>query len=131
MEILNKFKPVANKLIEKLSIMQKPLTVISFVYIALVIILIITWYYAWVWKTIKTGNPDLSSLLQFINTIIGPAAIACVTFIAGLYIDRDHDNIPDGLEKGENIVGSITAKFTGDSSRSGIGPGATTKSTKD
>ena len=99
---LDKIKEYANQILDKLITFQKPIAWVSGVYIAFILIVAITWYGAWWYKSLHSPSPDLSSLLQFINTIIGPTAIGLVTFIAGLFIDTNKNGIPDNIEKRNN-----------------------------
>lgn len=98
------FKNSLPGILEKIKSIKKPLILISCFYIGLLLILILTWYGAWWYISIKHGNPDLTSLSHFIDICIGSSAIAAVTFIAGLFIDLDGDGIPDIVEKGSNVI---------------------------
>lgn len=98
------FKNGLPGILEKIKNLKKPLILISCFYIGLLLVLILTWYGAWWYISLKHGTPDLSALSNFIAICIGSSAIAAVTFIAGLFIDLDGDGIPDVIEKGSNIV---------------------------
>ena len=76
--------------------------------------MILTWYGAWWYISIKHGTPDLSALSNFIAICIGSSAIAAVTFIAGLFIDLDGDGIPDVVEKGSNVIRTAKDITSGD-----------------
>lgn len=107
---------------------------ITRIYIGSVAILLLTWYGSWWYKTYSMGMPDLSSLQQFINTTVGSTFITFIAFIAGLFIDTNHNGVPDSIE-GKNKVGTGThcgSSSSGSSSGSsakvgGIGIGAATK----
>lgn len=98
------FKNSLPGVLEKIKNIKKPLILISCFYIGLLLVLILTWYGAWWYISIKHGTPDLSALSNFIAICIGSSAIAAVTFIAGLFIDLDGDGIPDVVEKGSNVI---------------------------
>lgn len=110
---------------------------ITRIYIGAVAILLLTWYGSWWYKTINMGSPDLTSLQQFINSTTNGTFLAFITFIAGLFIDTNKNNIPDALEKKPNSYGGSYNNCGGSSSSSsssspsakmgGVGPGATTK----
>lgn len=98
------FKNGLPGILEKIKNLKKPLILISCFYIGLLLVLILTWYGAWWYISLKHGTPDLSALSNFIAICIGSSAIAAVTFIAGLFIDLDGDGIPDVVEKGSNVI---------------------------
>ena len=108
------FKNSLPGILEKIKCIKKPLILISCFYIGLLLVLILTWYGAWWYVSIKHGNPDLSALSNFIAICIGSSAIAAVTFIAGLFIDLDGDGIPDVVEKGSNVIRAAKDIATGD-----------------
>lgn len=109
------FKNGLPGILEKIKNLKKPLILISCFYIGLLLVLILTWYGAWWYISIKHGSPDLSALSNFIAICIGSSAIAAVTFIAGLFIDLDGDGIPDVIEKGSNVIRTAKDVATGDS----------------
>ena len=108
------FKNSLPGILEKIKNIKKPLILISCFYIGLLLVLILTWYGAWWYISIKHGTPDLSALSNFIAICIGSSAIAAVTFIAGLFIDLDGDGIPDVVEKGSNVIRTAKDIATGD-----------------
>lgn len=108
------FKNGLPGILEKIKNLKKPLILISCFYIGLLLVLILTWYGAWWYISIKHGSPDLSALSNFIAICIGSSAIAAVTFIAGLFIDLDGDGIPDVIEKGSNVIRTAKDAATGD-----------------
>lgn len=120
---------------------NKAIKYITRIYIGAVAILLLTWYGSWWYKTITIGSPDLTSLQQFINCTTNGTFLAFITFIAGLFIDTNKNNIPDALEKKTTSYSSYnTTSYSRSSSTissssegtsktgGGIGPGATTKS---
>ena len=108
---------------------------ITRIYIGAVAILLLTWYGSWWYKTITMGSPDLTSLQQFINSTTNGTFLAFITFIAGLFIDTNKNNIPDALEKkpnnsyggSHNNCGGSSSPSSPSSKMGGVGPGATTK----
>lgn len=108
------FKNSLPGILEKIKCIKKPLILISCFYIGLLLVLILTWYGAWWYISLKHGTPDLSALSNFIAICIGSSAIAAVTFIAGLFIDLDGDGIPDVVEKGSNVIRAAKDVASGD-----------------
>lgn len=108
------FKNGLPGILEKIKNLKKPLILISCFYISLLLVLILTWYGAWWYISLKHGTPDLSALSNFIAICIGSSAIAAVTFIAGLFIDLDGDGIPDVVEKGSNVIRAAKDVASGD-----------------
>lgn len=108
------FKNGLPGILEKIKNLKKPLILISCFYIGLLLVLILTWYGAWWYISLKHGTPDLSALSNFIAICIGSSAIAAVTFIAGLFIDLDGDGIPDVVEKGSNVIRAAKDVASGD-----------------
>ena len=108
------FKNGLPGILEKIKNLKKPLILISCFYIGLLLVLILTWYGAWWYISLKHGTPDLSALSNFIAICIGSSAIAAVTFIAGLFIDLDGDGIPDVIEKGSNVIRAAKDVASGD-----------------
>lgn len=108
------FKNSLPGILEKIKRIKKPLILISCFYIGLLLVLILTWYGAWWYISLKHGTPDLSALSNFIAICIGSSAIAAVTFVAGLFIDLDGDGIPDVIEKSSNIMKTGRDIISGD-----------------
>lgn len=81
----------------KLNNMQKPIKWIVIGYFILVLLLVLTYYAAWLylWKADKAALPDL---LAIIKEMIGPAMIGFVSFIGGCLVDVNNNGIPDRLE---------------------------------
>ena len=46
-----------------------------------------------------TGKPDLQELRAFLHEIVSSPWIAMVGFIGQLFVDKDHNKVPDILEK--------------------------------
>lgn len=81
----------------KLNNMQKPIQWIVIGYFILVLLLVLTYYAAWLylWQGGKAALPDL---LAIIKEMIGPAMIGFVTFIGGCFVDLNNNGVPDRLE---------------------------------
>lgn len=81
----------------KLNNMQKPIQWIVIGYFILVLLLVLTYYIAWLylWQGDKAALPDL---LAIIKEMIGPAMIGFVTFIGGCFVDLNNNGVPDRLE---------------------------------
>mgnify|MGYP001085098465 CR=1 FL=1 len=81
----------------KLNNMQKPIQWIVIGYFILVLLLVLTYYIAWLylWQGGKAALPDL---LAIIKEMIGPAMIGFVTFIGGCFVDLNNNGVPDRLE---------------------------------
>ena len=81
----------------KLNNMQKPIQWIVIGYFILVLLLVLTYYAAWLylWQGGKAALPDL---LAIIKEMIGPAMIGFVTFIGGCFVDLNNNGVPNRLE---------------------------------
>lgn len=88
----------------KLNNMQKPIQWIVIGYFLIVLVLVLTYYAAWIylWQGDKAALPDL---LAIIKEMIGPAMIGFVTFIGGCFVDLNNNGVPDRLEE-NNKLGS-------------------------
>ena len=82
----------------KIGGVKKPILTIIYLYFALVALLVLTYYAAWIyqWHMDKIVMEDL---LDLIKEMIGTSMIAFITFIAGCLVDTDHDGVPDQFEK--------------------------------
>ena len=69
------------------------------VYFIAVILLVFTYYAAWLYMWLWLNKIVMSDLLALIREITGPAMVAFVTFIATSLVDKDGDGVPDNLEK--------------------------------
>ena len=72
----------------KLNNMQKPIQWIVIGYFILVLLLVLTYYAAWLylWQGGKAALPDLLAMIGF------------VTFIGGCFVDLNNNGVPDRLE---------------------------------
>ena len=102
--MLNKVKSCLPRITQiakvKIGSMKKPILTIVFSYFAIVALLVLTYYAAWLyqWHMDKIVMEDL---LDLIKEMIGTSMIAFITFIAGCLVDTDHDGVPDQFEEGE------------------------------
>ena len=107
-KIVDKAKNYLVKLTTKAMNIKTPIKWLIFLYLIGVTFIIVAWFSCWIYSGFMEGKPDLRLLLQFIQTIIGPAMVGFVTFIAGCFVDIDNDGIPDKFEsnrKENNIEG--------------------------
>lgn len=88
----------------KINTMQKPIKFVVIGYFVLVVILILTYYVAWLylWQGGKASLPDL---LAIIKEMVGPAMIAFVSFIGGCFVDLNNNGVPDQLENNNKNCG--------------------------
>ena len=77
---------------------EQPIKWVIASYFAVVLILIVTYYCAWVYLFLA-GKSTLAELLAILQETIGPAMIAFITFIAGCFVDLNDNGIPDKLEQ--------------------------------
>ena len=102
--MLNKIKSCLPRITQiakvKIGSIKKPILTIVFSYFAIVALLVLTYYAAWIyqWHMDKIVMEDL---LDLIKEMIGTSMIAFITFIAGCLVDTDHDGVPDQFEEGE------------------------------
>lgn len=68
-------------------------------YFIAVVLLILTYYAAWMYMWLWLDKIVMSDLLALIREVIGPAMVAFVTFIAASLVDKDGDGVPDKFEK--------------------------------
>lgn len=69
-------------------------------FLVLVVILVMTFYAAWVWFFYQ-GKAIMGDLLDLIDRVISPQMVAFITFITTCFVDRDNDGIPDRFENEE------------------------------
>ena len=68
-------------------------------YIMIIIISTLLYLIGWCIQWYITGQPDLQELRAFLHEIVSSPWIAMVGFIGQLFIDKNHDKVPDILEK--------------------------------
>nr|DAE14714.1 MAG TPA: corticosteroid 11-beta-dehydrogenase isozyme 1 [Myoviridae sp. ctAca11] len=66
-------------------------------YLLFVVLLLFTWYGAWMYAFYKTGASDLDALSKFIVIVLG--ATGFFGFIMACFVDKNHNGIPDQFEQ--------------------------------
>lgn len=94
-EYLSGFTRVFSK---KLGVMDGIIKVIIIGFLTVVVLLVATFYGAWLYLLIK-GKAMLGDLLNLIDRVISPQMVAFITFIATCFVDKDGNNIPDRFEE--------------------------------
>lgn len=84
---------------------EKPIKHVVIAYFALVVVLVFTYYAAWVYLFLE-DKTTLSDLLAIIQETVGASMIGFVTFIAGCFVDLNKNNIPDQFEEQERDRGA-------------------------
>lgn len=84
-----------------LSNMSKPITAVVVGYMVLLVVLILSYYLAWLYNALH-GTIALKDLYTIIHELTGTSMIACITFIGGCFVDIDDNGIPDAFEKNNN-----------------------------
>jgi hypothetical protein len=84
----------------KINAMSRPIKTVIVGYFLLVVVLVATYYIAWLYQW-HNGQIVMSDLLAVIKEMIGPAMIGFMTFIAGCFIDMNNNGIPDKFEEDE------------------------------
>lgn len=92
------FGKTIDTLKKKLNGMKKPIKTVIVGYFMLVVLLVVTYYSAWLYQSYN-GQIVMSDLLAVIKEMIGPAMIGFMTFIAGCFIDMNNNGIPDKFEE--------------------------------
>lgn len=99
----NKFKTYFDKYLNlakcRINNMQSPIRYMIISYLLLVILLISTYYGAWLYQAFFLNKIVMSDLLAIIREMIGTAMIGFITFIAGCFVDVNGNGIPDRFEK--------------------------------
>lgn len=85
---------------EKIGVMKRPIKWVVFSYFAMVALLVLTYYGAWLWLW-YIGKGALGDLLSIIKEMVGTSMVAFVTFIAGCMVDTNNNGVPDRFEKEE------------------------------
>lgn len=85
----------------KIEVMKRPVKWVVFSYFAMVALLVLTYYAAWLWLWYG-GSVVMGDLLAIIKEMVGASMVAFVTFIATCFVDKDGDGIPDRFEKKED-----------------------------
>lgn len=96
------FEKIKNLIISarnKVASMSPKIMAVIVGYFIAVVLLIFTYYAAWLYMWLWLDKIVMSDLLALIREITGPAMVAFVTFIATSLVDKDGDGVPDNLEK--------------------------------
>lgn len=86
------------KIKTSLSSIPTPVKWVALLYFALVVIVLLMFLCLFCYEY-STGEVKSKDLLPFLNIIIGSAFIGFITFIVGLCLDSNGNQIPDALEK--------------------------------
>lgn len=96
------FEKIKNLIVSarnKVASMSPKIMAVIVGYFIAVVLLIFTYYAAWLYMWLWLEKIVMSDLLALIREITGPAMVAFVTFIATSLVDKDGDGVPDNLEK--------------------------------
>lgn len=97
--MLEKIKNLIIGARNKVASMSPKIMAVIVGYFIAVILLVFTYYAAWLYMWLWLNKIVMSDLLALIREITGPAMVAFVTFIATSLVDKDGDGVPDNLEK--------------------------------
>lgn len=97
--MIDKVKNLIVSARNKVASMSPKIMAVIVGYFIAVVLLIFTYYAAWLYMWLWLDNIVMSDLLALIREITGPAMVAFVTFIATSLVDKDGDGVPDNLEK--------------------------------
>ena len=76
---------------------EKPIKYVVLFYFAIVLLLLITYYAAWLYLFLES-KAALADLLAIIQETISATMIGFITFIAGCFVDLNKNGVPDNLE---------------------------------
>lgn len=96
------FEKIKNLIVSarnKVASMSPKIMAVIVGYFIAVVLLIFTYYAAWLYMWLWLDKIVMSDLLALIREITGPAMVAFVTFIATSLVDKDGDGVPDNLGK--------------------------------
>lgn len=96
------FEKIKNLIVSarnKVASMSPKIMAVIVGYFIAVVLLIFTYYAAWLYLWLWLDKIVMSDLLALIREITGPAMVAFVTFIATSLVDKDGDGVPYNLEK--------------------------------
>ena len=77
---------------------EGPIKWVVAIYFAVALVLIVTYYVAWIYLFLA-DKATLAELLAILQETVGPAMIGFITFIAGCFVDLNQNGIPDNLEQ--------------------------------
>lgn len=105
--MLEKIKNLIIGARNKVASMSPKIMAVIVGYFIAVVLLILTYYAAWMYMWLWLDKIIMSDLLALIREITGPAMVAFVTFVATSLVDTDGDSVPDKFEQeAENNGGS-------------------------
>ena len=96
------FEKIKNLIVSarnKVASMSPKIMAVIVGYFIAVILLVFTYYAAWLYMWLWLNKIVMSDLLALIREITGPAMVAFVTFIATRLVDKDGEGVHDNLEK--------------------------------
>lgn len=96
------FEKIKNLIVSarnKVASMSPKIMAVIVGYFIAVVLLIFTYYAAWLYMWLWLDKIVMSDLLALIREVTGPAMVAFVTFIATSLVDKDGDGTPDKFEK--------------------------------
>lgn len=97
--MIDKVKNLIVSARNKVASMSPKIMAVIVGYFIAVVLLIFTYYAAWLYLWLWLDKIVMSDLLALIRELTGPAMVAFVTFIATSLVDKDGDGVPDNLEK--------------------------------
>ena len=86
-----------NRAIKNLLKIKYPIKWIIILYLGFVGISLVLWLITWLISAI-CKVPDLAIGLKFIDQLTNMTSIGFICFVAGCFIDLNHNGIPDGIE---------------------------------
>ena len=105
--MLEKIKNLIVSARNKVASMSPKIMAVIVGYFIAVVLLVLTYYAAWMYMWLWLDKIIMSDLLALIHEITGPAMVAFVTFIATSLVDKNENGVPDPFEKeAENNGGS-------------------------
>ncbi|MFR1482185.1 hypothetical protein [Phascolarctobacterium faecium] len=96
------FEKIKNLIVSarnKVASMSPKIMAVIVGYFIAVVLLIFTYYAAWLYMWLWLDKIVMSDLLALIREVTSPAMVAFMTFIATSLVDKDGDGVPDPFEK--------------------------------
>lgn len=97
--MLEKIKNLIIGTRNKVASMSPKIMAVIVGYFIAVVLLVLTYYAAWMYMWLWLDKIVMSDLLALIREVIGPAMVAFVTFIATSLVDKNENEVPDPFEK--------------------------------
>lgn len=98
--MLEKIKNLIIGARNKVASMSPKIMAVIVGYFIAVVLLVLTYYAAWMYMWLWLDKIVMSDLLALIREVIGPAmVVAFVTFIATSLVDKNENGVPDPFEK--------------------------------